>query len=232
MHRTVAALAVLAAALGSAVLAAPTAGAAPDQELPLCGVLGAPVCEVSDDLTEAVEQAVEGLTGESAADEGSEPAPLPVPLPVPAPAPLPAPAPEATLAPEAEAEAAPAPAPVPATPTSPDAAARATSSSAATGFGAPVSTGGARSGSSPRGYQSLPAVPAGSSLSLSPLGLPTFGSAGTVAADQDVVLQQAAASALPQGSRALPVAMAFIALVLAGALLLDQVRKGRHLIPG
>lgn len=100
---------------------------------------------------------------------------------------------------------------------------------------APASSWGALSSSgtsSPR----VPDVPAGSTLELGPLALPSFGLAGTpaVTADQlaasadEVVLPAARAAAqLPDDSKATAVVLALSMLLLAAGLLVDQVRKAR-----
>ena len=119
------------------------------------------------------------------------------------------------------------------------AATTSSSSSSPTGFDGAVSSGSAstsRGATSP----SVPDVPVGSSLTLGPLALPSFGlttapatSADARAADalaREVVMPAVAAAAtpdLPDGSRATAVVMALSALMLAVGLLLDQRRKAR-----
>jgi hypothetical protein len=96
----------------------------------------------------------------------------------------------------------------------------------------PLSSSGA---SSPR----VPDVPVGSTLELGPLSLPSFGLAGTPAvtgnqlatssavANEMVLPAARAAAQLPDDSKATAVVMAFSMLLLAGGLLIDQVRKAR-----
>ena len=86
----------------------------------------------------------------------------------------------------------------------------------------------------------VPGVPIGSALQLAPLALPTFGSAtvpgisgseqaSTDVATGEVVLPAArAAAAVPNDSKTTAVVLAFSMLLLAGGLLLDQVRKARQ----
>lgn len=94
-------------------------------------------------------------------------------------------------------------------------------------------SGAASSGgvSSPR----VPGVPEGSTLQLGSLALPSFDLGGTPAVtgkqlaanSKGRVLPASAAASLPHASKTTAVAMALIVLLLAGGLLIDQVRKAR-----
>lgn len=136
------------------------------------------------------------------------------------------------------------PAPSPASPPAAQSDAQATSSGSATSAdlgshprvssGAPLPRGGGSAG--------VPGVPAGSSLLLTPLAMPSFGMVTTPAVTaselaasdtvaKEVVLPAAQAAAeLPDDSKTTAVVMAFSMLLLAGGLLLDQVRKTRQLV--
>jgi hypothetical protein len=142
----------------------------------------------------------------------------------------------------APAPTAPAPAPAPSSSPSKSAAkpskVGSTSSSAPTGFGGSVSVSGASARSS---SSRVPSVPVGSSLHLGSLAMPEFhitSPAVTKAAERsvsEIVLPAAQAAAvadeLGDDGHAMAVLGALSALLLAGGLLLDHVRKTRHVIP-
>ena len=88
-------------------------------------------------------------------------------------------------------------------------------------------------------------MPVGSSLNLGSIGIPTFritspAAAGVEASEaakqkvESVVLSAAkaaaAAESLPDDSRAMATMGALSALLLAGGLLIDRLRKNRHVI--
>lgn len=84
--------------------------------------------------------------------------------------------------------------------------------------------------SSPR----VPDVPVGSTLQLGSLALPSFDLGATpavtgkqLAANAKGRVLPASAASLPHASKTTAVAMALIVLLLAGGLLIDQVRKAR-----
>lgn len=153
----------------------------------------------------------------------------------PAPAPLPLPGTTSPSSPSGEATPAPAPAPAP----SNDAYATSSGSSTSADLGAaPASE---QAAASPHGSNSsrVPSVPEGATLELSPLGLPTFSFNGTeaasadaadaeVATDQLVAPAARAAAATPDDSKTTAVAFAVSMLLLAGGLLVDQLRKARQ----
>jgi hypothetical protein len=205
------------------VAAAPLAAAAPAQVPPLpvdctsLAVLTDPVCQLVEQI-DGVLAPVEQAAGDVLAPVNSI-------------------APISPAAPDGGDSATPAPA----SQSGPSSNTYSTSSSAPTHAdlgSAPASTWRPLS-SSGTSSPSVPDVPVGSTLELGPLALPSFGLAGTpaVSGDQlatsaavadDVVLPAARAAAqLPDDSKATAVVMAFSMLLLAGGLLIDQVRKAR-----
>lgn len=145
---------------------------------------------------------------------------------------------------------APAPAPSDGGTATPDPAPSSPPAAYATSAGSPTAAdlGGQPALSSgaalPRSSSSsaVPNVPAGSTLELSPLALPSFGMGGTPAVTasqlaagesvaEDVVLPAVRAAAqLPDDSRTTAVVMAFSLLLLVAGLLIDQWRKARTLV--
>lgn len=200
----------LAAVTFAATAAVPFAGMAAAQEVPApidcatLGVLADPTCLVVEAVTAPVEQVATAVVGEpappAAPDDGS--------------------------------------------PTAPPASG---STAQATSSGSPTSAGvGSQPASSdgaalPRGASSpaVPDVPMGATLELGPLALPQLGLGGTPAVTavelaasdnvaDDLILPAARAAAdLPDRSRTTAVAMAVGLLLLAGGLLVDQLRKAR-----
>lgn len=207
--------------LAVSVVTIPTAGAQDPTAAPVeCttfGLLADPTCLLVATVEDALAPATEALAP-------SEPAPAPAPLPE-------------TTSSSPEGGAAPAPAPAPAP--SNDTYATSTGSPTAADLGAaPASTRPAASsqgGSSAR----VPDVPSGATLELSPLGLPSFSFNGTTAATADAAAAElatetvvlpaaAAAAAMPDDSKTTAVAFAVSMLLLAGGLLVDQLRKARQ----
>jgi hypothetical protein len=209
--------------LAVSVATIPTAGAQDPTAAPVecttLGLLTDPACLLIATVEDALAPATEALAP-------SEPAPAPEPLPVPG-----------TTSSSPEGGSAPAPAPAPAP--SNDTYATSTGSPTAADLGAaPASTrpaASAQGGSRAR----VPSVPSGATLELSPLGLPTFSFNGTEAASADAAAAEvatetvvlpaaAAAAAMPDDSKTTAVAFAVSMLLLAGGLLVDQLRKARQ----
>jgi hypothetical protein len=215
-----------AVATGSVAAASPSAPAQ-DPLVPLdcasLGLLADPTCG----LVEQVEDVLAPVE-DTLAPVLDPLAPVLEPLAPAAPAPAPAPSGGGTTA------------PAPGSSPSPQPTAQATSSGSPTsadlGSHPSLSSGAPL----PRSSSSrVPNLPAGSSLELSPLALPSFGMGGTPAATatelatgnavaEDVVLPAAQAAAqLPDDSKTTAVVMAFSLLLLASGLLIDQWRKAR-----
>jgi hypothetical protein len=211
--------------LAVAVATAPIASASPAQDpLPVppidcssLGVLAVPTCALVEQV-EGVLAPVEGaVTGQLA----------PVLAPV---------------APDAGGGAAGGAATPGSPPASPSSPTQATSSGSATTADLGSQPGLSSGAALPRGGSSsgAPGVPVGSSLLLTPLALPSFGMvttpavtakdlAASEAVAEELVLPAAQTAAqLPDDSKTTAVVMAFSMLLLAGGLLLDQVRKARQ----
>ena len=171
-----------------------------------------------DALRSALQRLVDGLAALPVGDVLEQTGVAPAPS-APAPAPGPAPAPSSK-------------------PASKPSKVGSTSSSAPTGFGGSVSVSGASARSS---SSRVPSVPVGSSLHLGSLAMPEFhitSPAVTKAAQRsvsEIVLPAAQAAAvadeLGDDGHAMAVLGALSAILLAGGLLLDHVRKTRHVIP-
>jgi hypothetical protein len=209
--------------LAVSVATIPTAGAqdpaAATTECTTLALLSDPSC-----LIATVEDALAPATEPVAPSE-----------PAPAPAPAPLPIPGTTSSPDGGSAPAPAPAPAPST----DTYATSSGSPIAADLGAAPAS--ARPAASSQGGTSsrVPAVPSGATLELSPLALPTFSfnateaatadaAAAKVAAETVVLPAAAAAAALPDDSKTTAVAFAVSMLLLAGGLLVDQLRKARQ----
>jgi hypothetical protein len=232
MRRSVALL--TSALVSSAVVASPLltapASASADGLVPLASLgcaLGSEVCGLVGDVSTPLAP-LDPLLG--------EPAPLPLPAIPGASAPAAEPtAPTPTAAPTTATAPKPAPAPAPTkatgTATTP---AVASNTRAATGFEASRSFGSTSSRST---SAAVPNVPAGSTLDLTPLGLPRIElttprlTSGAEAYDDPAAEQlmvpaaSTAVTDLPGDSRATVVILAISTLVLAAGLLLDQLRR-------